>query len=459
MDEGSAQRPSEDQIAAVRAQLAAARSNGDSGAIGIAHLNLAMILGAAGDHATAVQEYEELISYLDLAQRDDEGEVKRWLSIGSLSSPVPDASNIPPAQLQAMARIQRSASLLMLGRRSEAAAELEAAQPACRGFGKGWLRKQWSMVRARMDQATEGVPETQASSGNVASQPSLTEQIAAADEMLGNESFAEAARIALRAIDQCGEEDIGYRAQCRQVLGIALEGLGQPDDAQAVLADAFSDYLQADEPTAAAQIAIPLAWRQAQTGELQQAISLLRQALRFTESAGEPQLRSQLFTDLGSLIDQDGDTKEARKAFEAGLATAEAIPDAELTANAQHGLAIVLAHAGSANRDDEVEALSLLESCRQTYETLGFRDRVAGCEHETAALLGRLGSLDAAQKRYDSALQLYRDLPEELRDTGSWPDEIADIERNLAALTRGQTSDPGLFASGGHAMSHSGQRE
>ncbi|MCP4466593.1 MAG: hypothetical protein GY813_07580, partial [Halieaceae bacterium] len=161
MDEGSAQRPSEDQIAAVRAQLAAARSNGDSGAIGIAHLNLAMILGASGDHATAVQEYEELISYLDLAQRDDEGEVKRWLSIGSLSSPVPDASNIPPVQLQAMARIQRSASLLMLGRRSEAAAELEAAQPACRGFGKGWLRKQWSMVRARMDQATEGVPETQ----------------------------------------------------------------------------------------------------------------------------------------------------------------------------------------------------------------------------------------------------------------------------------------------------------
>ena len=118
-----------------------------------------------------------------------------------------------------------------------------------------------------------------------------------------------------------------------------------------------------------------------------------------------------------------------------------------------------MAHAGSANRDDEVEALSLLESCRQTYETLGFRDRVAGCEHETAALLGRLGSLDAAQKRYDSALQLYRDLPEDLRDTGSWPDEIADIERNLAALTRGQTSDPGLFASGGHAMSHSGHRE
>lgn len=464
MDEQPGEGIGPDPIAAAQAQLAAARSSGESGAIGIAHMNLGMVLAATGDHESAVNEYAELISYLQLAQRDDdEGQTRRWLRLGSLSAPVPDATDMPPGQLEALARIHRAASLLMMGQRQDAAAELEAAQPACRGFGKGWLRKQWQAVRNRMDEAVSpstaphpqpGSEPSAASTPDGAPSTSLTEQIAAADELLGREQFPEAARIALRAIDQCGEEDLGYRAQARQVLGIALEGMGRPEDALSVLGESFTDYISSDQPISAARIAIPLAWRQAEAGQLDRSMSLLRQALRFTESAGEPALRAQLLTDLASMADRAGERAEARKSFEAAIATAQMIPDPERTADARHGLAIVLAHSDSSNRDDEVEALSLLDECSRSYRELGFADRVAGCEHESAALLGRLGSMDAALKRYRLALDLYQQLPAEQRDTGSWPDEIADLERNIAALEAGQAPGPGLFASGGHTMSH-----
>ena len=463
VDEEQGEGIAPDPVAAAQAQLAAARSSGESGTIGIAHMNLGMVLAATGDHASAIAEYAELISYLQLAQRDDdEAQTRRWLRLGSLSAPVPDATDMPPAQLEALARIHRAASLLMLGQRQDAAAELDAAQPACRGFGKGWLRKQWQAVRNRMDEAASPAAPSIPDQGNQptanertpAPSTSLTEQIAAADELLGQEQFPEAARIALRAIDQCGEEDLGYRAQARQVLGIALEGMGRADDALSVLGESFTDYISSDQPISAARIAIPLAWRQAEAGQLDSAMTLLRQALRFTESAGEPALRAQLLTDLASMADRAGERAEARKSFEAAIATAEMIPDPERTADARHGLAIVLAHSDSSNRDDEVEALTLLDECSRSYRELGFADRVAGCEHESAALLGRLGSSDAALKRYRQALDLYRQLPVEQRDTGSWPDEIADLEHNIAALAAGQTSGPGLFASGGHTMSH-----
>ena len=237
VDEEQGEGIAPDPVAAAQAQLAAARSSGESGAIGIAHMNLGMVLAATGDHASAIAEYAELISYLQLAQRDDdEAQTRRWLRLGSLSAPVPDATDMPPAQLEALARIHRAASLLMLGQRQDAAAELDAAQPACRGFGKGWLRKQWQAVRNRMDEAASPAAPSIPDQGNQptanertpAPSTSLTEQIAAADELLGQEQFPEAARIALRAIDQCGEEDLGYRAQARQVLGIALEGWVAP---------------------------------------------------------------------------------------------------------------------------------------------------------------------------------------------------------------------------------------
>lgn len=450
--------PGTSHIAAAQAQLEEARRSGKPGVIGLAHLNLAATLAAVGDHETAAAEYASLISYLDLAHEDEEAQTQRWIRIASPSAPPPGAEDIDPVQLQTFARIRRADSLLQIGRRGEAAAELEAAAPHCRGFGKGRLRKQLNAVRRRMDAAaTPAAPGGGQGSAPVASDPrpaSLPEQIAAADELLGQARYSDAARVALQAIARCGEDEVGHRAQARQVLGMALEAMGQSDDALAVLADSFTDYLNADQTVAAAHIAVPLAWRQWQSGQRDRAIALLRQALKFTESAGEPALRSQLLTDLGSLLHQQGADGDARTAFEAARATAESVPDRELAANARHGLAVVLAGAGSADREDEVEALSLLEECRQAYEELGHPDRVAGCEHEIAALLGRLGSLDAARNRYQRALVLYEALPEAERDTGTWPDEVADVQRNLGAIDSGDTSAPDLFASGGHSMSH-----
>ncbi len=462
MDEEHGFESEASHVAAAQAQLEVARRGGHSGAIGLAHLNLAMTLAAVGDHESAVTEYAELISYLDLARNDEEAETQRWLKIASPSAPPPDAADIDPAQLQTFARIRRADSLLHQGRRQEAAAELDAAAPGCRGFGKGRLRKQLNAVRKRMAQAATPEPQeagpaaAASAAARTATPTSLPEQVAAADELLGQGHFPEAARIALQAIAKCDTSDLGMRARARQVLGMALEGMGQSDDAAAVLSDALADYLGADETVSAAQIAIPLAWRQWHTGERARAIEQLRQALQFTETAGEPELRVQLHTDLGSLLDQDGDDRGAKQAFQAALGTAEPLDNTELVANARHGLAVVLANSGSTDREDEVEALSLLESCRQDYEQLGQTDRVAGCEHEAAALLGRLGSFEAARGRYERALRLYEELPAELRDTGSWPDEVADVRRNLAALQSGTTQEPSLFQSGGHAMSHQG---
>jgi hypothetical protein len=50
-------------------------------------------------------------------------------------------------------------------------------------------------------------------------------------------------------------------------------------------------------------------------------------------------------------------------------------------------------------------------------------------------------------------------MPEVLRDTGSWPDEVADCEANLAVLhtllTDAQSVVPvSAFSSGGHRMRH-----
>jgi tetratricopeptide (TPR) repeat protein len=455
-DEDRDFEPEASRVAAALAQLELARRTGRSGAIGLAHLNLAATLAAVGDHAAAAAEYAGLIDYLDLAASDSEAETQRWLRIASAAAPPPTAEDIDPAQLQAFARIRRADSLLLLGRRAEAAADLDAAAPACRGFGRGRLRKELKAVRQRMAAATDPGPVAAApGAGPVpGTATSLAEQVAAADELLGEGRPQEAARVALQAISRCGEGDVAARARARQVLGMALEAMGQPGDALSVLGDSFTDYISADQPVEAARIAIPLAWRQSQSDRVADAVALLRQALAFTESAGVPALRAQLLTDLGSLLDQQQDPVAAKAAFTAALSTAEPLGETELAANARHGLAVVLANAESADRQDEVEALSLLESCRGAYDQLGLLDRVAGCEHETAALLGRLGSWEAARNRYVSALAAYRRLPESDRDTGSWPDEVADVQRNLAALVAGATGEPGLFQSGGHAMSH-----
>lgn len=436
-------------VAAAQAQLEVARRSGRTGAIAFAMLNLAATLAALGDHPTAVTEYRRLVDYLALAGQDAEAAEQRTLRMLSPAAPPPGPDDVDPVAVQAVARIQLAESLLALGRRDEARLELDAAAPATKGWGRGPLRRRLAEVRRQFDAATHHEPDE--SVGVVA-------QVAAADELLAAGRADEAARVALTAISRCSPDERLVQAQARQVLGMALEALGQPHDALTVLTEAYRDYLAADDYGAAAHVAIALAWRRADRGDRAGAADLLRQALTAIEGQAGPAVRVQLFVDLGSVLDADGHAAEARAALDAGVTTARELADRGLTADAQHGLAIVLSRA--AGNEDKVEALALLDDSRRRYDELGLADRAAGCEHEAAALLGRLGSIEPAANRYRLALQRYRDLPEDQRDTGTWPDEIADCETNLQAIEAAAADpellrgDPRLFRSGGHAMSH-----
>lgn len=429
-------------VAAAQAELEVARRSGRSGAIALAQFNLAAVLALAGDHVSAASQYRELIDYLDLAAGDTEAENERWLRMVSPAAPPPTATDVDPVQLQAFARVELAKSLLVLGRRDEAARELELAATAARGFGRGSLRRRIRQVQTRMASATAARhPSAEPGRRHGPDGPPVgpTEAVATADELLGQGRFAEAARTALGAIAECGDGDVLTRARGRQVLGMALDEMGKSDDAFPVLRESYSDYLQADQYDAAANVVVALAWRRASQDDRAGAAELLRGALDAIGGRAGAAVRVRLLTDLGSLQDAAGEITGARRTFSAALETARTTDDPELVADAQHGLAVVLATHGS-GPDDAVEALSLLDDCRRRYESVGLLDRATGCEHEAAALLGRLGSYDAAAARYRNALDRYREL-ERAGEPGSLAGEIADCEHNLRSLEATASGD------------------
>lgn len=446
-DEPEAYDPSSSAVAAAQAQLEVARRTGSTSAIAWAMLNLAATLAGLGDHTSAVTEYRALIDYLGMAGQDTRAAEQRSIRMLSPSAPPPGPDDVDPVAMQAAARIQLAESLLALGRREQARAELDSAAPATKGWGRGPLRRRLAEVRRQLESPAAGDE-----SGTLAA------QLAAADEMLAAGRAEDAARLALAVIDRCAADEVLERAQARQVLGMALDVMEQHADATAVLGEAYSDYLSAEEHQAAARIAVALAWRRSEQGDQQGAADLLRGALAGIEGRAGPAVRVQLLVDLGSVLDADERPDEARTTMAAAAATAREVGDDELLADAQHGLAVVLTH--SPGNEDQVEALSLLDDCKRRYDTLGLADRAAGCEHEAAALLGRLSSIEPAAARYRKALDRYLALPEEARDTGAWPDEVADCEANLAAIATAGSDpavlggDPRLFRSGGHTMSH-----
>lgn len=443
---GMADEPEE--VAAVHAaqtELEAALGAGDTGAIAVAQLRLGGALAAMGDAEAAVARFEELLRYIELAGRDEDRETQRQLRMISPAAPPPGVSDVDLVVVATTARIAMAESLLSLGRRDDARRALDLAAQGTRGFGKGWLRKRHAAVAQRLADPVGTSPDL----------VTVAEQVAAADTLLAAGDAAEAARLALTAISRCADDQPLIRAQARQVLGMALGAMGRDDDATSVLRDSHADYLAADDHSAATTLAVALAWNLAQHGDRPGAIDLIRVTLSATEAGGAA-LRARLLTDLGSLQDQEGDTSAARTTLTGALATAETTGDDITAADARHSLAVVLA-THPADSDDSVEALSLLDECRRAYLAAGLPDRAVGCDHEAAALLGRLGARDASRTRYERALTAYRDLPVEQRDTGSWPDEVADCETNLAALSTPAgpiADDPRLFRSGGHAMSH-----
>ncbi|MCH9817056.1 MAG: hypothetical protein K0U64_11520 [Actinomycetia bacterium] len=444
-------------IAQAQETLAAAREAENVGDIAIAQAQLGATYADCDLHEDAVAEFNRLLDYLAIADNDGAQESQRWLRITSLSAPPPTASDVSLPRLALEVRLLQIESLLVLGRRDEARAGLQVTAPMCRGFGKRHYKKRWQELQQRLDNP-ELRPTT--SSGRWAppadetatpeSNLSVPERLAAADEALDTGDPTVAARAALQIVSDC-EHQPHYRAQARQVLGMALEKMGNVDDSRKVMQSALGDYLLAEKYPDGARLALPLALRLSAAGDNAAAAATLQQALGAPEGALPIQTRARLTTDLGSLLDQGGSSAEARRNFEA---VERMRPDQETGADAHHGLAVCLANDPNADNAEKVEALSLLSQAKTAYTALGYPDRAAGCEHEAAALLGRLGSTDAARTRYEAALAAYEALTAADRTHINWDEEVRDVRENLQGLTGTPAGQSGMFRSGGHTMSH-----
>ena len=444
-------------IAQAQETLAAAREAENVGDIAIAQAQLGATYADCDLHEDAIAEFNRLLDYLSVADNDGAQESQRWLRMTSLSAPPPTSSDVSLPRLGLEVRLLQIESLLVLGRRDEARAGLQTTAPMCRGFGKRHYKKRWQELQQRLDNP-ELRPAT--SSGRWAppqddavtpeSTLSVPERLAAADEALDTGDPTVAARAALQIVSDC-EHQPHYRAQARQVLGMALEKMGNGQDSRTVMQSALGDYLLAEKYQDGARLALPLALRLSAAGDNDAAANTLRQALGAPEGSLPIEMRARLTTDLGSLLDQSGSPAEARRAFEA---VEQMRPDQETSADAQHGLAVCLANDPNADNVEKVEALSALSQAKAAYTSLGYLDRAAGCEHEAAALLGRLGSTDAARTRYAAALAAYEALTPADRAHIDWDQEVRDVRANLQSLDTPASAQPGMFRSGGHTMSH-----
>ncbi|MDP4015292.1 MAG: hypothetical protein U0990_01200 [Candidatus Nanopelagicales bacterium] len=438
------------QVAEARDHLEAERRDGSIGSIARAQAVLAAAYALAGQHEDSVSEYDALLDYLSIANAEGSQEHQRWTRIMSPSAPRPGPDDIDLNLLATVAVIHKAESLILLGRREQARAALDLAEQGCRGLTKRGIRRHVRALRQRLEDARQPVAADTGSS-----QPDLTaeEQVAAADDLLGEGRHDEAALVALSAIAR--SDSVSTRARARHVLGMALEEAGRTADAIPVLDAAFDDYLTSGQPQQAAELAGSLAWKLTDIGKREGAVATMRKAVQAARAAADQRLRARLLVDLGSMLDSHGEQDPAMRSFDDALSVAEGLPDAELAANARHGVAVLLANHRGADPEQAVEALSLLDRCRAEYLQAGVEDRAAGCDHEAAALLGRLGSFEAAKARYVRALDTYQNMPNQ----PDLSDAKDDCHRNLAALRHlpeAPDISPAqeLFLSGGHSMRH-----
>jgi tetratricopeptide (TPR) repeat protein len=454
-------------VAEATAALETARKSERVGSIAIAHARLAQTLATSGLHADAVGEYDELLAYLQLATSDSpQGDRRRaGKGAGSPTAPPSRAQAVDLNRLEVLARLNRVESLLVLGRHDDAQEGLLRAAPMCRGFRRKTFRKKLAQLQNRLDrtppatipepasgqspQEPDSTPTAEPEAGHL-SAATLAERLNATDTTLASGDAQTAAREALGIIADCGDDD-QCRAQARQILGMALEALGKPNESLATMRLSFADYLASGDSAQAANLAIPIALRMAANGERSDAIALVTRCLTEANESLSDSVRARLQTIQGRLLDQDDDNAGARRSFEAASQIA---PDTQTMADAEHGLAVCLENDASGDAEQHVEALTLLDAAKASYSELGSASLVAGCEHEAAALLGRLKSFPAAANRYRKALVGFQKLNPQDGDAPWVAKEIADCQRNLEAIQSQETSDTTLFQSGGYSMSH-----
>jgi tetratricopeptide (TPR) repeat protein len=271
--------------------------------------------------------------------------------------------------------------------------------------------------------------------------------------------YDEAMRAALLLLRDC-EDNLALTARARQVLGAALVGLGREDDALMSLGEAFDGFEELGEQRAVVMAAPGLASRLIDAEQSIRATDVLRRALaaaRDMRARREPDIDDAVEADLlGALataLDDAGDFDAAVTTFAESVAAADRAEDPVRAADARHGEAIARMRSGES--EEAVDALALLDAARSAYESAGLGERAAGCQHEAAALLARLGSTDAALTRYESAIQVYDAIPSIQAD--DMAAARADVLSNIVLLQQQKSVahvqlPDHAFSSGGHRM-------
>lgn len=441
-----------------RAAIEEARAQGQAPRLAVRHAELGLILAAQQRHSAAVGEYQTALGYIDMLRSEGSHEQQRLLRMTSLSSPPPGELDIDLDRLEVEVRVALVEGHAAAGDLVSARAELERTQPLTRGLFRRRLRRRLEQVAAQLTATSSAPAEVDeirrhlARAANPEQERAL--RLRLAGQLLDSGDHPAAMREALllvRAADEAG--DIRARAGARQVLGIALEGQDRADDALPILRDAFEDLQQVRDAAGMIGMAEALAHRLSKAGDPSGATSVLRATERAARDSGNGEAALSAATMLGVVLDESGDSRSASSTLIEAADRAEREGQPARRADALHSAAVALSR--SSSPEDLVEALSLLDEARRLYQEQRMPDRAAGCDHEAAAFLGRVGSYDAAATRYEAALAAYDALPEPMRDSGSWPDEVADCRTNLAWLA-GPRAEVGsdLFRSGGHAMTH-----
>lgn len=444
-------------MAQAQAQIEAAQRSGQPYVAGLACLHLAHLHLSLDQPALALPAIQQGEWYV--AQLGPDYQHSRMVAMTSASAPPPGPEQGDPVALAATLGLARTRALIELGQWADARASIDAVRPMVRGWSKRHLRRALSELDDQIARHDGNAQQALGALDRVVADPALSddERLRARYErtihLVESERYDEATREALMLVrDADGDESLIARA--RQVLGAALAGAGREDDATLTLCDAFDGFVSIDDHVAVVAAAPGLAWRLTSADLAPRAVTVLTTALSSARVLNDVTAQTDLSTALGTALDESGDLDRAIPAFHDAIGLAERIPDPIRAADARHGEAIARSRrADRSAPDDAVDALSLLDAARAAYETAGLPERAAGCMHESASILGRLRSYDAARSRYEQARAAYLSIPDILR--GNDPAAVPDCEANLALLDSLPTTlPPGAFASGGHAMHH-----
>jgi tetratricopeptide (TPR) repeat protein len=442
-----------------RAAIEAARAQGNPQMLVMQHAQLGMILAARAQFVPAVGEYRKSLELIAMLRLDGQHDEQRLLRMTSLATPPPGITDFDLARMELEIRLAMAEAMAAGGDLAGAREQSVQLRPQARGFLRRGIRQRLDRIDAQVaagsSVADTGLAELQqhaARATDPAQERALRLRIAS--RLLDSGDAPAATREALllvRSADEAG--DIHHRAAARQVLGLALEAQGRGADALPILSDAYRDLRAGGDLVGMVGMAEALAARLVTAGDPAAAATVLRTGADAARSRSDREAELSIRTMLGSVLDQHGDRAASLQVFAEAVAAAEEADLRVARADALHGWAVVLGR--RPDPDDLVEALSMLDQAKRLYLDHAHPERAAGCDHESAALLGRVGSYDAALARYHTARSGYLDLPPEQRDAGSWPDEVADCDRNLAWLSGPrQPMTPDVFRSGGHFMSH-----